>query len=80
MACDTVAKHQLLIKLISSDLRQIIAARIEEHAHNQTLSALYSKRLTRTNLLIQLQKTFLVGVYRILLDRRHNLRLLAEQL
>ena len=80
MAGDTVAKHQLLIELIASYLRQIISSRIEEHAHDQALCAVHGQRLTRTNLLIQLQKTFLIALCGILGQSCQDLRLLTEQI
>ena len=49
---DTVFQSQLLIKLISSYLSQIIASGVKEHTRNQALCAVYSKRLAWTNLLI----------------------------
>jgi len=80
MACNTVAEKQFLIELISSDLRQIITARVKEHAHNQTLSTLYCKRLSRTDLLVEFKKTFLIVLGSILCKCCNNFRLLAEQI
>ena len=53
-SCDTVFEHQLLIEFIASDFRQVIPARIEEHARDQTFRTVYRKRLSRTDLFVQL--------------------------
>ena len=49
---DTILKCQLFIKLVTSNLRQVISSRIEEHGVDQRLSALHGKRLARTYFLI----------------------------
>ncbi len=77
---DTVLEGKLLIELIPSHLRQVIASRIKEHTGNQTLCAVHRQRLTRTDLLIQFQKTFLVIRRGVLLETCHNLRFFTEQL
>src|SRR5699024_6695313 len=75
MARDTVLKGKLLIELIASNLCQIVSSRIKEHAHNQALRALYCQRLARTDLLIQLKKTFLITFCSILCKACQDLRL-----
>ena len=49
---DTILHGELLIKLISSYLRQVITSRIEKHTGDQALCAVHRKRFTRTDLLI----------------------------
>ena len=50
----TVFEHQLLIELIASDFRQVIAPGIKEHARDQTLRTVHRERLAGTDLLVQL--------------------------
>ena len=52
MTGKTVSEGKLLIELIPSDLRQVIASRVKEHARDQTLRTVHRKRLARTDLLI----------------------------
>ena len=52
MSCDTVLEHKLLIKFITSNLCKVITSRVKEHAGDQTFCTVYSKRFTRTDLLI----------------------------
>ena len=80
MAADTVAEHQFFIKLVSSYLRQVITSRVKEHAGDQAFRTINCQRLSRTDLLIQLQKSFLIVGCRILFKARHDLRLFAKQL
>ena len=80
MPGNAVAKQQLFVEFVASDLCQIVSARVEEHRHDKALRALHGKRFARTDLFIQLQQTFLIIGRRILGKRRHDLRLLAEQL
>ena len=54
VACNTIAQQKLLIKFVTSHFCQIISSWIEEHAHNQALSALHCQRLAGTNFFVQL--------------------------
>ena len=78
LSVQAVAECKLLVEFISSYLGQIVASRIEEHAHNQAFCAFYGQRLARTYLLVKLQETFLVILCRILTQCRQDLRLLSE--
>ena len=77
---DTVPEHQLLVEFISTNLCQIITARVKEHGHDQTLGALYSQRLAGTDLFVQFQKALLITGGHILRKTCHDLRLLTEQI
>ncbi len=78
LVTDPVAESQLLVKFISSHLGQVIPAGVKEHGIDQTLSALHAQRLTGTDLLVQLQKAFLIILRSVLGKTGLNLRLLPE--
>ena len=75
---DPAAKRQFFVEFISSDLGQIITAGIKKHSVNQTLRAVHGQRLSRTDLLVQFQKAFLIIRRCILGEARQYFRLLAE--
>ena len=79
-ANDTILKMQLLVELVSSDLRQIISLRIEEHTVQKILCAVYGKWLTRTKLLVKLKQTILIILCSILLNTCKDLWLLTKHL
>ena len=54
MISDSVPEHQLLIKFISSDFRQIISSGVKKHRIDQAFRTLHAERLARTVLFIQL--------------------------
>ena len=78
MSYNTFIKMKFLIKFITADLGKVISSRIEEHSHDKTLCTLYCKRLTRTDLLIQFKKTFLIIGRCILGKTCKDLRLFTE--
>ena len=80
VAADPVAQHQLLVEFISADFRQIISSGVEEHGVDQALRAFHAQGLAGTDLLIQLQKTFLIVLSGIFGEAGLNLGLVAEQL
>ena len=77
---DAILEMQLLIKLISSDLCQIISLWIEEHTIEKILGTVYGKRLARTKLFVKLKQTILIILCCILLDTCKDLWLLTEKL
>ena len=79
MACDPVAEHKLLIKFIPAHFGQVVPSGIKEHAGDQALRTVHCQRLARTDLLIQLQKTFLIIGGSVFFEACHDLRLFSEQ-
>ena len=80
LSCNTVSQKQFFIKFISSYFCQIITFRIKEHTIDQTASAFHCQRLTRTDLLIQFQKTFLITGSCIFSKTCQNLRFFTKQI
>ena len=82
VALDSVFKMKLLIKLITSNLRKVIAARIKEHAVQKRACGIDGQRLTRSDLTIELEQTTLVVLCLrlLLLEGSNKLRLLTEEL
>ena len=60
MAHNSSVKMKLLIKFITANLCKIISSRIKEHCRYETFCTLHSKWFTRTDLLVQFQKTFFI--------------------
>ncbi len=54
LSLQAVFKMKLFIKLVSSDLCQIISSGIKKHTVEQALRTVHGKRLTRADLLVQL--------------------------
>ena len=79
---DSVLKMKLLIKLITSNLRKVIAARVEEHTVQKRACRINGQRLARSDLTIELEKTTLVVLCLrlLLLEGSEKLRLLTEEL
>ncbi|GFI11333.1 hypothetical protein IMSAGC007_03807 [Lachnospiraceae bacterium] len=80
LSADSVAQHQFFVELIPAYFCQIVSSGVKEHAGDQALGALYGQGLSRTYLLVQLQKAFLVILCRVLAQGRQDLGLLAEEL
>ena len=77
---NAVAKRQLLVEFIAANLCKVISSGIEEHGIDQAVCALHGKRLTGTNLLVQLKQTLLVGMSGVLGKAAAKLRLVAEHI
>ena len=77
-ADQTVLIRQFLIEFVTADFCQVVTLRIKEHGGDQVFCVLHLKRLTRTELVIELQDTALVIVRVVLLKAGKDLWLLAE--
>ena len=77
---DTGSEGQLLIQLINTYARKVISLRIEEHAVEERFRTFERCRLTRTELVVELGKTFLTGVGSIFCDRIRKELLIAEKI
>ena len=79
-SADPVPQHQLLVVLVASDPRKIIASRIEEQIMHLLLGGIDRQRFARPDLLVQLQKTLGVIARRVLREAGLDLRLIAEKI
>ena len=80
MTADTVAQQKFFIKLIASDFCKIISSRIKEHTCDQALCTVNCQRLTRTDLFVQFQQTFLITFRSIFCKTGKDLRFFPEQI
>ena len=80
MSGNAVAKRQLLVEFIAANLCKVISSGIEEHGIDQAVCALHGKRLTGTNLLVQLKQALLIGMSGVLGEAAAKLRLVAEHI
>ncbi len=80
VACQTACNVQLLVILVTTYRRNVIAAGVKEQRIEQAARRIHRWRLARTQLLINLNQCFLNGLGRILVQRCENALVLTEHL
>ena len=77
-AGDAAAQAELLIELITADVRDVIAAAVIEQALEQRLRALDRRGIARTELAVDLDERLLAGVAGVLVERGDDARVVVE--
>ena len=80
LAPGTHPEGQLLVELIAAHGAQIVTPGIEEQVLDQGLGGVHRGRLAGTQLAVDLQQRFLVGLAGVLLQRHHNALVIAKML